>query len=176
MRDLSHSPPPEPDPVSPILPAAGHPSSHTRMKSSEIYYEDVDPRFTDPRPPPLPGAAVPRSLTPGAGTSTRPHNLAPQPSNFHPFRSGHPNPSTSYESLQDGTRSRVSDASNFTSISQRGINPNWAPPLPGALPGGASGMGIGGVPNRRPTQQQQQQRTDILQTNPDFELARGARR
>jgi hypothetical protein len=33
------------------------------------------------------------------------------------------------ESLQEGQRSpAASDASHFTSVSQRGVNPNWRPP------------------------------------------------
>lgn len=67
-------------------------------------------------------------------------------------------PSTSYDSIPDGARSHASDASNYTSISQRGINPNWS------SPSGPPGVGMGGVPDRRPVQR------DILQTNPDFEL------
>ena len=82
--------------------------------------------------------------------------------------SGHLEPSSSYESIQDGTRSpAASDNSNYTSISQRGINPAWRPPP------GFQGPGMGGVPNRRPVQQQQQR--DMLLTNPDFELPGGVR-
>ena len=79
--------------------------------------------------------------------------------------SAHLQPSTSYDSIQEGTRSPAeSDVSNYTSISQRGVNPNWRPGpgemmAPGPTPG---------VPNRRPLPQQQ--RNVLLQGNPDFEL------
>lgn len=75
----------------------------------------------------------------------------------------HIEPSTSYESIPEGARSHASDASNFTSISQRGINPNWRPPS------GPLGAGMGGMLDRRPVQR------DVLQTNPDFELPAGVR-
>ena len=173
MHTLSHSPPPDSDtfPPSPLSPI--NPSSHVRMNSSGDYYEDVDPRFTDPAPPSQPVTSIPRSLTPGGGSKPSPVNgLSSQPSNIHPPLPGHLEPSNSYESMQEGPRSpTASDASNYTSISQRGVDPNWrSPPL-----AGASGMGIGGIQNRRPVQQQQQP-TDVLQTNPDFELPRGPRR
>ncbi|EQB59063.1 hypothetical protein CGLO_00599 [Colletotrichum gloeosporioides Cg-14] len=50
-----------------------------------------------------------------------------------------------------------SDRSNFTSISQRGINPRWNPPAP-----------YGQGPPRRPPQQRRQDM--LLNNNPDFEL------
>lgn len=97
------------------------------------YYEDVDPRFVG---------------------SARPNNHLPPPA--EPM----------YEDVHatvDGARSPAeSERSNFTSISQRGVNPRWNPnhpPMPqyqGVLP-------------RRPVQQQQQ-RQDMLLDNPDFQL------
>ena len=129
-----------------------HLPTHKRYDSGDNYYEDVDPRFADPAPAPQPHSPMPSSLMPGHYPST---------SNID---SGNPHlePSTSYESIQDGARSpAASDHSNYTSISQRGINPAWRP-----SPGPGQGMGMGGVPNRRPVPQQQ----DMLLTNPDFEL------
>ncbi|EAQ89933.1 hypothetical protein CHGG_06552 [Chaetomium globosum CBS 148.51] len=77
-----------------------------------------------------------------------------------------------------GSRSPAeSERSTFTSISQRGINPRWNPPVPPPPAPGSYGVGVGGggggnpmVP-RRPVN-----RTDILlSSNPDFELpSRGA--
>ena len=131
-----------------IQPAQNLPS-HKRYNSADNYYEDVDPRFADPAPVPQPNSPMPTSLMPGHYPST---------SNID---SGHLEPSSSYESIQDGTRSpAASDNSNYTSISQRGINPAWRPPP------SFQGPGMGGVPNRRPVQQQR----DVLMTNPDFEI------
>ena len=123
---------------------------------------------------------------PGSNTTST------DPSNNNNNPNTHLQPSTSYDSIHgEGTRSPAeSDISNYTSISQRGINPNWRP---GSEEGrGAMMLGVGGVPNRKPLpgqqygqplphpsqmhhqqQQQQQQRTDILQENPDFELPAG---
>ena len=136
------------------------PSKHTRMNSSDTYYEDVDPRFAEPEPPMVNSGAVPASLTPGhAGGQHIDRGLSP---------GHHLDPSSSYESIQEGARSpATSDTSHFTSISQRGVNPNWRP--------GPNGMGMapsmGGVPNRRPVQQQPPpQRRDVLTSNPDFEI------
>ena len=125
-------------------------SSHKRYNSSD-YHEDVDPRFVEPASNPQPNSPMPSSLMPGHYPST---------SNIDNSTS-HLQPSDSYESIQDGARSpATSDNSNYTSISQRGINPAWRPENQGA------GMAMGGVPNRRPVQQQR----DMLLTNPDFEL------
>ena len=57
----------------------------------------------------------------------------------------------------------------MTSISQRGVNPNWKPG-PEAYRGQTN---LGVPPRRRVGQQQQQaqqQRDVVLQSNPDFEL------
>ncbi|KAK5654420.1 hypothetical protein OQA88_7330 [Cercophora sp. LCS_1] len=60
------------------------------------------------------------------------------------------------EDTPQGPRSPAeSEQSTFTSISQRGINPRWQPP---PMP---TNLGVGRPP-RRPT--------DILSSNPDFEL------
>lgn len=97
------------------------------------------------------------------------------PSQHHPV---HPtidiDPSRSYESFQgdqDGLISpAASDHSNMTSISQRGVNPNWRPQ--DALRPGQVNLG---VPTRRPAPPQQQQRDLLLNSNPDFELHAGPR-
>ncbi|KAK0729684.1 hypothetical protein B0H67DRAFT_5048 [Lasiosphaeris hirsuta] len=67
--------------------------------------------------------------------------------------------------IPQGARSPAeSERSTFTSISQRGINPRWAPPQP--PPGAISNYG-GNVIPRRPVNRT----ADILlDSNPDFEL------
>jgi hypothetical protein len=94
---------------------------------SESYYEDVDPRF-----------AGPSTATP------------PQPPPIEPI----------YEdvhALHNGARSPAeSEKSNFTSISQRGINPRWNPPPP--------------MPHNAPQRRQVQKRHDMLLDMPDFQI------
>ncbi|TPX14446.1 uncharacterized protein E0L32_005410 [Thyridium curvatum] len=94
------------------------------------YYEDVDPRFAEP-PQQRPTPPPPIQV------------------------------SNSYEDIPQGARSPAeSERSNFTSISQRGINPRWNPPPPALMPG------YGGPPPRRPVN-----RSDVLlNNNPDFQL------
>ncbi|KAK1454300.1 hypothetical protein CCUS01_10594 [Colletotrichum cuscutae] len=106
------------------------------------YYEDVDPRFADaPAPAPAQRAGPPPGLQ------------VPLPA-----------PNMYDDAHADaGARSpgAESDLSNFTSISQRGVNPRWnpAPPMPGyGQP----------MPPRRPVQQRRQDM--LLNNNPDFEL------
>lgn len=75
----------------------------------------------------------------------------------------------------DGAGSeRASEASHFTSISERPVNPNWPGPSPSGQPGAPGGPpGPGGpAPNRR-------QQDVLLAANPDFSVpgigVRGAR-
>ncbi|KAL6795099.1 SUR7/PalI family domain-containing protein [Trichoderma sp. SZMC 28012] len=105
--------------------------SATGIKDKGTYYEDVDPRFDQtPRTPP-------RRQTPPP--------LHIQEVGYDDMRGG-----------PDGTRSPAeSEHSNFTSISQRGINPQWSPQPP--------------MPQRRPVQQ----RHDMILDNPDFRLPGG---
>lgn len=84
-------------------------------------------------------------------------------------------PNSSYESFQDGQQDGLispaaSDHSNMTSISQRGVNPNWRPQDGQRF--GPSGQANLGVPGRVPVQQQ---RDMLLNSNPDFELPPHAR-
>lgn len=124
---------------------------------SDIYYEDVDPRFAEDQPP-LPVAEdqeksrVPMLLTPGQQHQYRPEPLSLPPSH-------------SYEDLPGARSPAESETSNFTSVSQRGVNPNWRPGNGGEF----SSLG----PMRRPpgARDQQQMRQDVLlQGNPDFAL------
>ncbi|RFU34501.1 hypothetical protein B7463_g1878, partial [Scytalidium lignicola] len=146
---------------SPLNPAA-QPSAPSRSgsatrnkRASENYYEDVDPRFAADEPPvqsnahALPPVLVPGPRTPPAGSGLLPIGMQ----NELPYE-------------ESGSRSPAeSDRSNFTSVSQRGINPRWngqpgyGPPLPG--PG-----------NRRPGPSQQRNEI-LLNSNPDFELPGG---
>ena len=126
--------------------------SRARVNSGDNYYEDVDPRFTtDPSPD---NNTIPTLLVPG----NRGDNSTQDP--YGPASSQHLRaplqPSASYDSVNDGPES---DASNFTSISQRGVNPEWQ----------ADQYGMGGVPNRVPPQQ----RDFLLSNNPDFEISGG---
>ncbi|KAF2867208.1 SUR7/PalI family-domain-containing protein [Massariosphaeria phaeospora] len=147
--------------------------NHSSPERRSDYYEDVDPRFAEPMNHPPPGP-MPSSLIPG-GYVSNPNLLnASNPS----LNASDPNlPRTSsYEDMPDGSRSpAASEASHFTSVSQRPVNPNWRP-QPGAgapqVPGQYGPYGV-----RRPTRQ-----GDVIleasAANPDFaipgvELGRG---
>ncbi|KAI9703357.1 MAG: regulator of ime2 [Candelina mexicana] len=173
---------PEPIHTSPVeLPTQSHSPhipqtqapSHQR-NTSENYYEDVDPRFVDPAPvpnppqqPELPNSLMPGQYAPYRGNSPGQDYL------------GNPEGNRSYEDIQERARSPApSDGSHFTSVSQRGVNPNWRPQQGGPPPPGQYGppnmqqqqqyMGGAMVPNRRPVQGQQ--RDVLLGGNPDFEI------
>lgn len=126
------------------------------------YVEDVDPKFAEPAMPSAPPAedfdhpTIPRLLVPGHNVN----DVSPVSSDGQLDRRVPP-AEASYEDLHHGTRSPVeSETSNFTSVSQRPMNPNWQP-------------GHGGEFNSLgPMQRQnQQRRQDLLfSNNPDFEL------
>lgn len=102
--------------------------------ASQNYYEDVDPRF----------AQSPTTYE--------------QPSYSQPPQVIEPVYEDVHQTLPAGARSPAgSERSNFTSISQRGVNPQWDPPPP---------MPHQQVPSRRPVQQQR----DMLLDNPDFQI------
>jgi hypothetical protein len=85
------------------------------------YYEDVDPRFAEPFNAPPPGS-LPSALVPGV---SNPHLN----SSNHSLNTSDPNLIHNPPFENDGSRSpAASEASHFTSVSQRGINPNWRPP------------------------------------------------
>lgn len=108
--------------------------------SQNTYYEDVDPRFAS-------DAVAPR-----------------------PPLQGPVHDAKSYERLYaEGARSPAeSDRSNFTSISQRGVNPRWQPPPP--MPN-YQGQMQGPPPPRRSLPPRGQDM--LLNTNPDFEIQGG---
>ncbi|KAI9751893.1 MAG: hypothetical protein M4579_005850 [Chaenotheca gracillima] len=130
---------------------------HTRIGSGDTYYEDVDPRFAEPQVmPPATRSAVPSNLQAGYDPRQNPGQT------LHPMDERHP----SYEDLHDDSRSpAASDISNYTSISQRGVNPNWHPSMGGE----------GNVVPRRPMQAPTRERDVLLAGNNDFEIpnARG---
>ncbi len=147
------------------------PGGRRRRSSGDNYYEDVDPRFAEPvQPQPdlqtLPSSSVlPASLTPGyTSTSNREPQAYLHPSSSNPALALEGN--NSYEDIQEGSRSPAeSERSNFTSVSQRGVNPRWNP---GAGPGGY-GPPMPMPMNRRPVAPPQRNEI-LLNSNPDFEL------
>jgi hypothetical protein len=150
------------------LPNAAIVPTPNRRESSDNYYEDVDPRFADPLPsqPPL---GPPRMLPANQGTgytNSSNGNLRVQPPQSQPL--GGADGNSSYEDIQSGQRSPAeSERSNFTSVSQRGINPRWNP--------GPNYGGSGPMPNRRPAPQQAREDM-LLNSNPDFMLPGGGGR
>lgn len=104
------------------MPHAGA-SPSQRLERSSDYYEDVDPRFAEPvqhQPP-----AMPPSLMPGGFSASNP-NLLTAPNHID---SNLPR-NSSYDDLPEGSRSpAASEASHFTSVSQRPVNPNWRPEM-----------------------------------------------
>ena len=133
-----------------------------RRERSSDYYEDVDPRFAEPvqtqAPPPVPTTLMPGGFVP------------PNPGFLTTNNLSDPNlPRTSsYDDLPDGSRSpAASEASHFTSVSQRPINPNWRPEMGAAA--GQFGPYPGGPGPRRPMRQ-----GDVIleanADNPDFVL------
>lgn len=129
-----------------------NPSAHKRQSSGDNYYEDVDPRFVDQPPQNTLTQGV---VAPGYANGGSSGSLQPL---------GGMDGNNSYEDIQSGSRSPAeSERSNFTSVSQRGVNPRWN--------GGGNGYGPP-MPNqnRRPPPQ----RNDILlNSNPDFQLPGG---
>jgi hypothetical protein len=115
--------------------------SGNKRASADNYYEDVDPRFAEP---------------PTAGTPPADHQKA----NVQPLALGGLDGKGAYEDMQPGSRSPAgSERSEFTSVSQRGVNPNWNSGQPGY--GQPMPNRRGGTPQQRP---------DVLATNPDFEI------
>ena len=153
------------------LPPAHAPGHGRNQSSADAYYEDVDPRFVASE------TDTARQTQTTQSSNTLPPSLMPgiTPAPSRPPQVQRPtietiDPSSSYEELQDGQMSPASDNSNMTSISQRGVNPNWRPGTEGAG-GQRSGQANLGVPGRR--EQRQQQRDMLLSSNPDFELPAG---
>lgn len=135
--------------------------THKRGDSNDNYYEDVDPRFADPTPAQISPPSVPAIQIPGNSLENHDPNSHLQPNPLSNLDGN--NSYNSLEELQSGQRSPAeSERSNFTSVSQRGINPRWN--------GGASGYGRPPMPNRRVAPR----REDVLlNDNPNFALPMG---
>lgn len=185
-------------PTSPTDPNHVHPALRTRSHTaSETYYEDVDPRFASddptstigPLPPADASTSAPRQisepripsyiarqrhlLNPGTGSTT---------SSFYADPNAPMDPADMENGDDDNAASRArspaaSETSNFTSVSQRGINPNWRPvgaPPPGAAYNNGSqftsrgGGGAGGAGGR--WKGEAMSNLSILEANPDFML------
>jgi hypothetical protein len=126
---------------------------------SDIYYEDVDPRFASDPEPPVP--AMPQNPEVHNRHPAPPALLVPgPPGQFRPESYGEIPHANSYEELPGARSPAESEASNFTSVSQRGVNPNWRPGNGGEF----SSLG----PMRRRDNQVRQDM--LLAGNPDFEL------
>ncbi|KAK2629684.1 hypothetical protein QTJ16_000504 [Diplocarpon rosae] len=143
-------------PQIPAVPPNSVAARHRNNSSAgDHYFEDVDPRFAEEPA----AAADPTGAVQGYGPRrpvprNRNHNLRP----LQPTRNL--DGSTSYEDLAPGARSPAeSDRSNFTSVSQRGVNPRWN-----------GGPGYAPMPTRRPAPQQNE---ILLNSNPDFQLPSG---
>lgn len=141
-----------------------HNHSNTIDRSSD-YYEDVDPKFAEPARPNPP--AMPTSLMPGGYSSNPTLLAAPE----RPPQLLDPNlPRTSsYEDLPDGSRSpAASEASHFTSVSQRPVNPAWRPEM--GAPAGNFGPYNGPGPGRGRPMRPEDVILDANAANPDFAI------
>ncbi len=154
-----------------------HSPTHRRQSSGDHYYDDVEPRFsepldTTPETQTITPSHIPPALTPGyTAPLANLNTTAVQRDPAHYLQASNPalnlEHKNSYEDIQEGSRSPAeSDRSNFTSVSQRGVNPRWNP-----------GMGPGGfgapMNNRRPVPPPSQRNEILLNSNPDFELPGG---
>lgn len=128
---------------------------------SDVYYEDVDPRFAS-EPQPMPSmpenpavqnqSRIPPLLTPGQPA---------QPGQYRPESVTRLPQTNSYEDLPGARSPAESEASNFTSVSQRGVNPNWRP---------GNGGEFSSLGPARPRREHQAKRDVLLAGNPDFEI------
>ena len=104
--------------------------SNLRAKSPH-YYEDVDPRFSDVNAEPIPASLAP----------ARPPKTPDNPTH-----------------LGGAERSpNGSEISQFTSVSQRGVNPAWS-------------HDARNMPTRRPVGGGSNKDDVLLQNNPDFQI------
>lgn len=120
--------------------------------ASDNYVEDIDPQFEASAIAPT----IPTSLMPGPPPPDQTANPPPSNAYLQPSGSFPSNPYGSSSDLpNDEQRSpAASESSQFTSVSQRGVNPNWRPP-----PGSAQRPPPG--PSRNDI---------LLNGNPDFTL------
>lgn len=134
-------------------------TAHKRTASGDNYYEDVAPQFAEQpsaHPSLMPAALAPGGYSNGGSSGGSSGNLRVNPGGL--------DGNNSYEDVQSGSRSPAeSDRSNFTSVSQRGVNPRWN-----------GGQNYAPMPSRRSVGPPQPRREDILlNSNPDFQLPGG---
>lgn len=141
-----------------LTPGSGYASYNPRMHSPNHLH--VPPPSTSNIPSYVSGSA-------SGGSTDNDHStpaslLGEQQT---PSSQGLSGPTHSYENLPEGARSPGggSEASHFTSVSQRGINPNWRPG-PGSYAGSAMG-----APSSASAVQRRREDV-ILNANPDFSL------
>ena len=139
------------------------PRNKSRVNSggSDVYYEDVDPRFAQAEPMPMPppqnqGSSLPPLLAAGPRQQQPYHDESPDALGIAP-----PPLTSSYEDLPGARSPAESETSNFTSVSQRGVNPNWRPGFPGD---------VGPGPMRRQSNNAHARRDVLLDDNPDFQM------
>lgn len=168
LSSFNETPAELPSNLSYVHEATPDPVQHARAPS-DSYYEDVDPRFAadDPVSPVLmdsharqAGSPLPAALMPGYAPNAYQRNLGSGNSSLYD-----PEPTARVDSPTH------SEASHFTSISQRQINPNWRP-APGQMgpayqPRGAASSVYSGV--RAPARWREHD--TLLAANPDFALA-----
>lgn len=174
-----------------------------RIGDGEGYIEDVDPRFVQPPPTVIPSTLIPSNQKQQVPYDNQALRV---PNAHHPHQYLRRDPS-SYEgvSMGDGVAGRspaASDASHYTSVSQRGVNPYWgnhhqqqpqehsnpyanpyANPNDGGyydqpappMPMHAYGGGPKMMGGPAPRARQQRQQDILLQDNPNFALAGGGR-
>lgn len=121
--------------------------------ATDNYVEDVEPQFE----PSSVAPTIPTSLTPGPRPPNQTANLPPSNTYLRPPSDSFPYDSYggSSDSFSDEQRSpAASESSHFTSVSQRGVNPNWRPP-----PGPTQRSPLG--PSRNDV---------VLNANPDFTI------
>ena len=157
------------------------PITHTRSASSN-YYEDVDPKFAADEP-------VITPMRPPVNTSIAALQAGAGPGRY--AGSSYDDLPKDVDRMQGNRSPAVSETSNFTSISQRPINPSWRPPpappmagLPyaprgrgrGAIRGGARGgrgayaeSSIYSGPASQASSRYRAQET-VLNANPDFAI------
>ncbi|KAL7267751.1 hypothetical protein RUND412_009647 [Rhizina undulata] len=133
-------------------PTAGPSQPNPPRVTNNNYYEDVPLEFATDQAPPI-------NFRPPNHSNLYPQGRIP-PLHGPSLNSPPPIPQEGIDDNFDGPRSpAMSTTSNFTSISQRGINPRWQPnqPQPELLPPH--------MPQRRgPTP------SEVLGSNPDFML------
>lgn len=104
-------------------------------------------------PPPLQPGGLPIALAAGPQQQRSQNDESPDSLTIRP-----PPLTNSYEDLPGARSPAESETSNFTSVSQRGVNPNWRP-------------GYGGdFNNFPPARRQSNTQARLLDANPDFQL------